>query len=146
MPIYPGAEVTHVHRPKGTMREILFEVKNAPPLGQMVSFYKDELTKNNFKITSSLTIAARKTWTCDFQKDGRPGNVALYPADHDKTATTIDLIYSMPSTVDASMLEPKEDFDVIGPGEPGGSAENVTPVAQNISEDKSKPNKNAKRN
>jgi hypothetical protein len=40
MPVYPGAQVVHVRKPKGSMREMLFEVKNAPPLNQMVSYYK----------------------------------------------------------------------------------------------------------
>ena len=31
----------------------------------------------------------------------------------------IDLIYEVPSHIDQALLEPKEDFDVIGPGRPG---------------------------
>ena len=125
MPIYPGAEVTHVKKPKGAMREVVFELKNSPPLNQMVSFYKDGLKKGDFKITSSLIMPARKTWSCDFHKDGRPGSVMLYPADDDKSNTTIDLIYEVASNIDPNLLEPKEDFDVIGPGPPG----NVVPIA-----------------
>ena len=137
MPIYPGAQVQHVKKPKGAMREIVFELKNAPPLNQMVNFYKEGLKKGEFRITSSLIMPARKTWSCDFHKDGRPGSVMLYPADNDKTSTTIDLIYEMASNVDPSLLEPKEDFDVIGPGEPAA----VAPTAQNESPDKTKRNK-----
>ena len=142
MPIYPGAAIQHVRKPKGAMREIVFELKNSPPLNQMVSFYKDGLKKGDFKITSSLTMPARKTWSCDFHKDGRPGSVMLYPADDDKTSTTIDLIYEIPSNVDQALMEPREEFDVAGPGPPG----DVTPVAQNDSQDKAKQNEKAKRN
>jgi hypothetical protein len=142
MPIYPGAQVQHVRKPKGAMREVVFELKNSPPLNQMVSFYKDGLKQGDFKITSSLIMPARKTWSCDFHKDGRPGSVMLYPADNDKTSTTIDLIYEVASNVDPNLVEPKEEFDVIGPGAPG----EVKPVAQNVSQDKFKPKKKAKRN
>ena len=126
MPIYPGAQVTHVKKPKGAMREVVFELKNSPPLNQMVGYYKDGLKKGDFKITSSLIMPARKTWSCDFHKDGRPGSVMLYPADDDKSSTTIDLIYEVAGNIDPNLLEPKEDFDVIGPGPPG-----VVPVADN---------------
>jgi len=142
MPIYPGAEVQHVRKPKGAMREIVFELKKSPPLDDMVNFYKDGLKKGDFKITSMLIMRGRKTWSCDFHKDGRPGSVMLYPADDDKTSTTIDLIYEVPSSVDQALLEPREEFDVIGPGQPG----DVTPVAQNDSQDKDKPKNKAKRN
>jgi hypothetical protein len=142
MPIYPGAQVQHVKKPKGAMREIVFELKNSPPLNQMVGFYKDGLKKGDFKITSSLIMPARKTWSCDFHKDGRPGSVMLYPADDDKTSTTIDLIYEIPGNVDQALMEPREEFDVVGPGPPGA----VTPVAQNDSQDKAKQNEKAKRN
>lgn len=124
MPIYPGAQVAHVRKPKGAMREILLEVKNAPELNQMVTFYKDELKKSNFRITSSLVMAARKTWSCDFNKEGRPGSIKLYPDDKDKSVEVIDLIYEMPSHVDQALLEPKEDFDVIGPGKVAQKAPN----------------------
>jgi len=145
MPIYPGAVVTHVRKPKGAMREVVFELKNSPSLGQMVSYYKDGFKTGDFKITSSLTMPARKTWSCDFHKDGRPGSVMLYPSDNDKSATTIDLIYEMASNVDPNLLEPKEDFDVVGPGALGG----VTPVTQvvsnNSTQEKTKTKKKAKR-
>ena len=146
MPIYPGAQVVHVRKPKGAMREILFEIKNSPPLSQMVDFYKDGLKKGDFKITSTLTMAVRKTWSCDFHKDGRPGSVMLYPTDNDKSSTTVDLIYEVPSNMDASLMEQKEQFDVIGPGEPGAPAGGVTPVAQTISKTKSKRKNKVKRN
>jgi len=144
MPIYPGAVVTHVRKPKGAMREISFEIKNAPPLNQMAAFYKDELKKNDFKITSTLTMAVRKTWSCDFHKDGRPGTLALYPDDNDKSAAVVDLIYEMPAKVDPALQEPKEEFDVIGPGAPGTAA-HITPVAQTTSQSKVK-HKKSKRN
>lgn len=142
MPIFPGAQVQHVRKPKGAMREIVFELKNSPPLDDMVNFYKDGLKKGDFRITSSLIMRARKTWSCDFHKDGRPGSVMLYPADNDKTSTTIDLIYEVASNIDPNLLEPKEEFDVIGPGRPG----EVAPVAQNDSQDKAKQKEKAKRN
>ena len=116
MPIYPGAVVQHVRKPKGAMREIVFELKNSPSLDDMVNFYKDGLKKNDFRITSMLIMRGRKTWSCDFHKDGRPGSVMLYPADNDKTSTTIDLIYEVPGNIDQALMEPKEEFDVVGPG------------------------------
>ena len=142
MPIYPGAEVQHVRKPKGAMREIVFELKNPPALDEMVNYYKDGLKKGDFKITSMLIMRARKTWSCDFHKAGRPGSVMLYPADDDKSATTIDLIYEVPSNMDQALLEPREEFDVVGPGQPG----DLTPVAQNDSQDKAKQKEKAKRN
>ena len=115
MPLYPGAVVEHVHKPKGAMREIVFSAQGQMP--QMVAFYKDEFKKNDFHITSSLTMPARKTWSCDFHYNGRPGSIMLYPSDADKSRMTIDLIYELPAHIDESMMEPKEDFDVVGPGE-----------------------------
>lgn len=119
MPVYPGAQVEHVRKPRGAMREILFAVKGSPDFKQMISYYKDELKKKEFRITSSLTMAVRKTWSCDFNKEGRPGSIKLYPDDKDKSVEIIDLIYEVPSHVDQALLEPKEEFDVIGPGRPG---------------------------
>jgi hypothetical protein len=142
MPIFPGAQIQHVRKAKAAMREILFELKNSPPLTQMVNFYKEGLKKGHFTITSSLIMPARKTWSCDFHKDGRPGSVMLYPEDNDKTSTTIDLIYETANSIDPNLLEPIEEFDVIGPGQPG----EVAPVAQNDSQDKAKLNEKAKRN
>jgi hypothetical protein len=115
MPIYPGAKVEHVRKPKGAMREILFSADAQMP--QMVAFFKDELKKNDFHIASSLIMPARKTWSCDFHYNGRPGSIMVFPSDQDKSKMTIDLIYELPVHLDESMVEPKEDFDVEGPGE-----------------------------
>jgi hypothetical protein len=115
MPIYPGAAVEHVRKAKGAMREILFSSDGQ--LNAMVAYYKDELKKNNFRITSSLIMPARKTWSCDFSMNGRPGSIMLFPSDQNKSKMTIDLIYEVPAKIDESLLEPKEDFDVVGPGE-----------------------------
>ncbi len=115
MPIYPGARVEHVRKPKGAMREILFSSDGQ--LMPMVNFYKTELKKNNFNVTSSLIMPARRTWSCDFSIKGNPGSVMLFPSDEDKSRMSIDLIYELPANIDESMLEPKEDFDVVGPGE-----------------------------
>ena len=46
------------------------------------------------------------------------------------------------SNIDPNLPEPKEEFDVIGPGQPG----EVAPMAQNDSQDKAKPKEKAKRN
>jgi hypothetical protein len=115
MPIYPGAKIDHVRKPKGAMREIMFSSDAQMP--QMVAYYKDELKKNDFHITSSLIMPARKTWSCDFHYNGRPGSIMLYPSDQDKAKMTIDLIYELPAHMDESLMEPKEDFDIEGPGE-----------------------------
>lgn len=115
MPVYPGAIVEHVRKPKGAMREILFSAQGEMP--QIVGFYKDALKKNDFHITSSLIMPARKTWSCDFHHKGRPGSIMLFPSDQDKSRMTIDLIYELPAHLDESLMEPQEDFDVIGPGE-----------------------------
>jgi hypothetical protein len=122
MPMYPGAIVEHVRKPKGAMREILFSAQGQLP--QMVGFYKDALKKNDFHITSSLIMPARKTWSCDFHYKGRPGSIMLFPSDEDKSRMTIDLIYELPAHLDESMMEPKEDFDVNGPGEIAQQAPN----------------------
>jgi hypothetical protein len=122
MPMYPGAIVEHVRKPKGAMREILFSAQGQMP--QMVGFFKDALKKNDFHITSSLIMPARKTWSCDFHYKGRPGSIMLFPSDEDKSRMTIDLIYELPAHLDESMMEPKEDFDVIGPGEIAQQAPN----------------------
>jgi hypothetical protein len=123
MPIYPGSKVVHVRKPKGGMREIVFELNGAPALDKLVSFYKDGLKKNNFIITSSLMLRVRNTWSCDFHKQGRPGNIALYPTGKDKSKMTIDLIYEIPSKSEQAFLAPVEKFDVIGPGRPGTVAQ-----------------------
>jgi hypothetical protein len=125
MPMYPGAVVEHVRKPKGAMREILFSAQGDLPT--MVAYYKDELKKNDFHITSSLIMPARKTWSCDFHNRGRPGSIMLFPSDTDKTRMTIDLIYELPAHIDESLMEPKEDFDVKGPGEIANQAPNQNP-------------------
>lgn len=122
MPIYPGATVEHVHKPKGAMREIAFST--GAPLNEVVEFFKEGLKKNEFHVTSSLIMPARKTWSCDFHKNGRPATILLYPDDHDKSKMVIDLIYEMPPKVDPSMEEAEETFDVIGPGEVAQQAPN----------------------
>jgi len=125
MPVYPGAAIEHVRRPKGAMREIVFSSGATMPA--LVAYFKDELKKNNFRVTSSLIMPARRTWSCDFHKEGRPGSIMLYPSDNDKSIMTIDLIYEMPSKVDPSLLEPQETFDVEGPGPVAQQAPNSQP-------------------
>jgi hypothetical protein len=125
MPMYPGAVVEHVRKPKGAMREILFSAQGTLPA--MVAYYKDELKKSDFHITSSLIMPARKTWSCDFHNRGRPGSIMLFPSDTDKSRMTIDLIYELPAHLDESMMEPREDFDVKGPGEIANQAQNLNP-------------------
>lgn len=115
MPIYPNSTIEHVRRPKGSMREVVFSTDAAMPA--LVAYFKEGLKQGNFHITSSLIMPARRTWSCDFHKEGRPGSIMLYPSDADKSKMTIDLIYEMPSKVDEAMLEPIEKFDVVGPGE-----------------------------
>jgi hypothetical protein len=125
LPIYPGATVEHVHKPKGAMREIAFSTP--AQLNEVVEFFKEGLKKNDFHVTSSLIMPARKTWSCDFHNRGRPGSIMLFPSDSDKTRMTIDLIYELPAHIDESMMEPKEDFDVKGPGEIANQASNPNP-------------------
>jgi hypothetical protein len=125
MPIYPGARVEHIRKPKGAMREILLSSDST--MQQMVGYYKEELKKNDFHITSSLIMPARRTWSCDFHYNGRPGSIMLYPSDQDKTKMTIDLIYELPAHMDESLMEPKEDFDIEGPGEMAQQAPNSNP-------------------
>lgn len=117
MPIYPGATIEHVRRPKGAMREILFSAGDAT-MPELVDYFKTHLQKNGFSITSSLVMPSRRTWSCDFHKGGRLGNIMLYPSDKDKSKMIIDLFYALPSKVDEAMLAPIENFDVIGPGPP----------------------------
>lgn len=128
MPIYPGAAVEHVRKPKGAMREIMFS--SDAQMQQMVAYYKDALKKGDFHITSSLIMPARKTWSCDFNYNGRPGSIMLYPSDQDKSKMTIDLIYELPAHLDASLMEPKEDFDIEGPGEMAQQSSNPNPSEQ----------------
>jgi hypothetical protein len=126
MPMYPGIKVEHVRKPKGAMREIL--LSSDATMQQMVGYYKEELKKNDFHITSSLIMPARRTWSCDFHYNGRPGSIMLYPSDQDKSKMTIDLIYEMPAHIDESLMEPKEDFDIEGPGEMAQQAPNPNPT------------------
>ncbi|MGO9606856.1 MAG: hypothetical protein ACLQAT_26275 [Candidatus Binataceae bacterium] len=128
MPIYPGATVEDVRKPKGAMREIVFQTPGQ--FNEVVGFYKDELKKNEFHITSSLIMPARRTWSCDFHKGGRPATIMLYPADVDKSKLVIDLIYEIPATVDQSMQEEEETFDVIGPGDVAQQAPNSKEKAE----------------
>jgi len=128
LPIFPGSTVEHVHKPKGAMREIAFSTPAA--LSEVVEFYKEGLRKNDFHVTSSLIMPARKTWSCDFHKNGRPATILLYPDDHDKSKMVIDLIYEMPPKVDPSMEEAEESFDVIGPGEVAQQAPNTNANAK----------------
>jgi len=125
MPIFPGATVEHVRKPKGAMREIMFSSDATMP--QMVAYYKDQLKNVDFHVTSSLIMPARKTWSCDFNYKGRPGSIMLYPSDQDKAKMTIDVIYELPAHLDESMIEPTEDFDIEGPGEMAQQAPNPNP-------------------
>ncbi len=133
MPIYPGMTVVHVRKPKGGMREVMFQLDNAPAFEKLIDFYKEGLKSNNFSITSSLVMRARNTWSCDFHKRGRPGSIALYPTNKDESKMTLDLIYEIPTKGEQEFLEPVEKFDVIGPGRPGM-------VAQKASNEKVKRN------
>jgi hypothetical protein len=116
LPVFPGAQIEKVRKPKGSMREILFIAQ--APFDQMIAFYKEQLTKNGYDVTSALKIAVRKTWSCDFHKGGQQCSVMLFPNDADKSKMTIDLTYQMPSTVAVVPTLPQETFDVVGPGEP----------------------------
>ena len=128
LPIYPGATVEHVHKPKGAMREIVLSTNGQ--LSQLVDFYREGLKANNFHVTSSLIMPARKTWSCDFHKQGRPATILLYPDEHDKSKMVIDLIYEMPPKNEASMEEAEETFDVNGPGEVAQQAPNTDTKAK----------------
>jgi hypothetical protein len=116
LPVFPGAQIEKVRKPKGSMREILFIAQ--APFDQMIAFYKEQLIKNGYDITSALKIAVRKTWSCDFHRGGQQCSVMLFPNDADKSKMTIDLTYQMPSTVAVVPTLPQETFDVVGPGEP----------------------------
>lgn len=125
-PAYPGATVIHVFRPKGVMREIWYNGGAKPQFSEMAAFYKDNLPKGGFRVTSPLMLAGRKTFSCQFNKDGRQGSLEIYPSEADKLRLTIDLTYEMPEKVDQAMVEPKEVFDVIGPGPVAQNAPNST--------------------
>ena len=115
MPLFPGATVEVVRKPKGSMREIL--MATGGPVDRVIDFYQSGLEKNGFAITSTLRVEARKTWSCDFHKGDRQASVLLYPSDTDKSHTTIDLMYEMPATSNERLSTPDEKFDVVGPGE-----------------------------
>lgn len=115
MPVYPGASVEAVKKPRGSMREIVFST--AAPLDEIVDFYKTQLKERGFHITSSLIMAARRTWSVDFHRKGTQARILLYPDDKDQARMTINLIYEMPRRIDPAFIEPVEDFDVVGPGE-----------------------------
>jgi hypothetical protein len=114
MPMYPGLTVMHVRRPKGSMREILFQTD--ADFDKLVAFYHQQLTDNGFHVTSSLIMRAVRKWSCDFNKQGRQGSITFYPSDQDKSKITVDLIYELPSKANEAMLAPVENFDVEGPG------------------------------
>ena len=115
MPIFPGATIEHVRKPTRTMREILFSTE--AELSPIVAYYKEQLKEKNFHVTSALIMPARKTWSCSFDLHGRPGNIMLYPSEQNKSRMTIALMYELPTIRNDSLLEPKEDFDVVGPDE-----------------------------
>jgi len=124
MPQYPGSKVTRVGKPRREMREIVFSSDGTMP--ELVSFYKDNLKKQGFHITGSLVMSARQTWSCDFQREGRPATLLVYPTVPGKSKMTIDLVYVMPVKNDPALLEPVENFDVVGPG-PVAAASNPNP-------------------
>jgi hypothetical protein len=115
LPIFPGAKVEHVRRPKGSMREIFLSSDATDE--KLIQFYKDALEKNGYQVTATMRVAARRTWSCDFHKGGRQASVLLFPSDTDKSRITIDLIYEMAARGDERPPLPEEQFDVVGPGE-----------------------------
>lgn len=115
LPVFPGAVVDHVRKPKGAMREILLETDK--PIGDLIDFYRTNLRKNGFEVTSTLKLTARKTWSCDFHKGGEQSSILLFPSDHDNSHVTIDLMYEIPSRSNERPAEPEELFDIVGPGE-----------------------------
>jgi hypothetical protein len=133
MPMFPGITVLHVRRPKGSMREILFQTDG--DFDKLLAFYRQQLGDRNFHVTSSLIMRATRKWSCDFNKRGRQGSITFYPSDNDKSKITIDLIYELPNKANEAMLAPVEKFDVEGPG----------PVAQQAPSPKEK-NEKTKRN
>ena len=124
LPVFPGASVEHVGRPKGVMREIWFNGGEKSKFSEMASFFKDELPKDGFTVSNQIVLAGRKTFSCQFTNNGRQGSLEIYPSDADKSRLTIDLTYEMPAKVDPSLVEPKEVFDVIGPGAVAQNAPN----------------------
>jgi len=122
IPIYPGAKVDSVRRPKGAMREIFFTSDGK--LDPMIEYYRAGLGKGGYQITATLKMAGRKTWSCDFHKGGQQASVMIFPNEKDHSLMTIDLIYEIPSTATAAADPTHEDFDVIGPGEIAQSGPN----------------------
>lgn len=115
MPVYPGATIEHVRKPTKAMREILFSTD--AQLKTVAEYYRRELTKNGFQVTSALIMPARKTWSCAFYLRGRPGSILLYPDAQHKPRMTIALMYELPAKPNSLLSEPEEVFDLIGPGE-----------------------------
>jgi hypothetical protein len=115
LPVYPGAMVERVRKPKGAMREVYFTAGGK--LDPMIQYYKTALDKGGYEITATLKMATRKTWSCDFHKGGQQASVMIFPSDKDQTLMTIDLIYEIPSTATAAADPSVEEFDVVGPGE-----------------------------
>ena len=126
MPIFPGAEIASVRKPKGAMREIFFASDGQ--LDPMIAFYKDTLLKNGYEITATLKMAARKTWSCDFHKGGQQASVMLFPSDKDKSRMTIDLIYEIPTKAVMAADPLQENFDVVGPGEVAQQTQTTNPT------------------
>jgi hypothetical protein len=114
LPVLPGSIVEHVRTPKGAMREILFG-SNAS-VDELIRFYKTGLQSAGYRITSTLKMPARRTWSCDFHKEGQQASIMLFPSENDKSRMTIDLVYEMPARDQRPVL-PEEKFDIVGPGE-----------------------------
>ncbi len=115
IPVFPGARLEHVRKPKGAMREVLFSTDAS--LDEVINFYKASLVKNGFLLTATLRMAARRTWSCDFHRGGQQASVMSFPSDQDKSRLTIDLIYEIPTKAVMAADPLAEDFDVVGPGE-----------------------------
>ena len=115
MPVFPGAKVEHVRKPTHSMREILFSTD--AQLDEVAAYYKEQLKKNNFQITSTLLVRAHHSWSCSFYTDGRPGDIRLYPSEQGKSRLAIALMYVLPDKPNDPYIEPKEVFDAVGPGE-----------------------------
>jgi hypothetical protein len=112
------------------MREILFSTD--AQLDEVVAYYKEQLRKNNFQITSTLLVPAHHSWSCSFYTDGRPGDLKLYSSEQDKSRIVIALMYVLPDDPNDMYVQPKEEFDAVGPGEAVTSAAPASgrPVAQ----------------
>jgi len=115
MPVFPGVTVERVRKPKGAMREIVMTTD--APVDELIEFYTSRLEKNGYGITSTLKVAARKIWSCDFHKGGRQASVMLYPSETGKSRVTVDLMYEMPARGNERPFPLEEQFDVVGPGE-----------------------------